>query len=167
MNAMPPTSYQDIAGAIELAETYAEDGAPHSAADQLVEARNLIDKMLTPAATAPTPAMPLPQFMETVTGALVRRTPAEVAQVPWVAQTISAYAPHINALRELAETTAQRYQAALVDWIEVRQECTCVVTCAEDPASACSLSGKRHVHPLDRHGRFGPCPEHRDAVGDL
>ncbi|MFJ1742502.1 hypothetical protein ACIOG4_27985 [Streptomyces microflavus] len=48
-------------------------------------------------------------------------------------------------------------------------ECTCVITCAEDPQSACSLSGERHVHPAirDRPGAYGPCPEHPDAPGDL
>lgn len=46
-------------------------------------------------------------------------------------------------------------------------ECTCVVSCAEDPATACSLSGRPHVHPDDGRGIFGPCPEHPDAPGDL
>jgi len=46
-------------------------------------------------------------------------------------------------------------------------ECTCVVSCADDPATSCTLSGTRHVHPLDAHGNFGRCPEHPDAPGDL
>lgn len=46
-------------------------------------------------------------------------------------------------------------------------ECTCVHTCAEDPVTACSLSGTWHVHPDDGLGIFGPCPEHPDAPGDL
>ncbi|AKN68693.1 hypothetical protein QR97_01735 [Streptomyces sp. PBH53] len=45
--------------------------------------------------------------------------------------------------------------------------CTCVTNCAEDPKSACSLSGLRHVHPRTRTGQYGPCPEHPDAPGDL
>lgn len=47
-------------------------------------------------------------------------------------------------------------------------ECTCVINCVEDPKTACSLSGKRHVHPAipGRPGVYGPCPEHLDAPGD-
>lgn len=47
------------------------------------------------------------------------------------------------------------------------QKCTCVHTCAEDPQTACSLSGQWHVHPDNGLGIFGPCPEHPDAPGDL
>jgi hypothetical protein len=39
-------------------------------------------------------------------------------------------------------------------------DCTCIHTCAEDPPTACSLSGEWHVHPGD------PCPVHPDAPGD-
>lgn len=39
-------------------------------------------------------------------------------------------------------------------------ECTCYHTCAEDPATACSLSGDFHVHAGE------PCPSHPDAPGD-
>ncbi|MFJ4342660.1 hypothetical protein [Streptomyces sp. NPDC088915] len=47
-------------------------------------------------------------------------------------------------------------------------ECTCVTNCAEDPKTACALSGRRHVHPAipGRPGVYGPCPEHPDAPGD-
>lgn len=38
--------------------------------------------------------------------------------------------------------------------------CTCVQFCAEDPPTACSLSGEPHVHPGD------PCPVHPEAPGD-
>lgn len=38
--------------------------------------------------------------------------------------------------------------------------CECVHTCAEDPATACSLSGEFHVHPDQL------CPVHPDAPGD-
>jgi hypothetical protein len=38
--------------------------------------------------------------------------------------------------------------------------CTCIHTCAEDPPTACSLSGDWHVHPGE------PCPVHPDAPGD-
>jgi hypothetical protein len=45
-------------------------------------------------------------------------------------------------------------------------ECTCVENCAEDPRTACSLSGIPHVHPDDGSGTFGPCPVHPDRPGD-
>lgn len=40
-------------------------------------------------------------------------------------------------------------------------DCECVYSCADDPATACSLSGEWHVHP-----DLGPCPAHPDAPGD-
>jgi hypothetical protein len=46
-------------------------------------------------------------------------------------------------------------------------DCTCLYSCADDPASACSLSGDWHVHPQDARGVTGPCPLHPDAPGDL
>jgi hypothetical protein len=46
--------------------------------------------------------------------------------------------------------------------------CRCVENCAEDPATACGLSGTPHVHPdTSGTGAFGPCPQHPDAPGDL
>lgn len=39
-------------------------------------------------------------------------------------------------------------------------QCTCYHTCAEDPRTACSLSGTWHVHPGE------PCPVHPEAEGD-
>lgn len=39
-------------------------------------------------------------------------------------------------------------------------DCECYHTCAEDPDTACSLSGQFHVHPGE------PCPVHPDAPGD-
>ncbi|MFJ9900522.1 hypothetical protein ACIQPR_45065 [Streptomyces sp. NPDC091280] len=48
------------------------------------------------------------------------------------------------------------------------QDCTCVEFCNEDPKTACSLSGRPHVHPAShRSSGFGPCPVHPDAPGDL
>lgn len=38
--------------------------------------------------------------------------------------------------------------------------CECVKDCAQDPPTACSLSGEWHVHPGE------PCPVHPDAPGD-
>lgn len=46
-------------------------------------------------------------------------------------------------------------------------DCTCVYSCADDPATACSLSGVWHVHPDTGSGVFGPCPVHPEAPGDL
>ncbi|MER7982440.1 hypothetical protein [Streptomyces sp. NPDC095817] len=46
------------------------------------------------------------------------------------------------------------------------QDCTCVEFCNEDPKTACSLSGRRHVHPASQGAGFGPCPVHPDAPGD-
>lgn len=48
----------------------------------------------------------------------------------------------------------------------VADTCTCVTNCQEADGG-CSLSGTRHVHPRTRSGQYGPCPEHRDAPGDL
>jgi hypothetical protein len=39
-------------------------------------------------------------------------------------------------------------------------DCTCYHTCAEDPGTACSLSGEWHVHPGE------PCPVHPGVPGD-
>ncbi|MET8411731.1 hypothetical protein ABZV34_27160 [Streptomyces sp. NPDC005195] len=47
------------------------------------------------------------------------------------------------------------------------QDCTCVEFCDEDPKTACSLSGRRHVHPASQEPGFGPCPIHPDAPGDI
>lgn len=47
------------------------------------------------------------------------------------------------------------------------RECRCVFSCADDPDTACSLSGTHHVHPGTRTGTFGRCPVHPDAPGDL
>jgi hypothetical protein len=46
-------------------------------------------------------------------------------------------------------------------------ECRCVVSCADDPATMCSLSGTHHVHPDDGSGAFGRCLLHPDSLGDL
>jgi hypothetical protein len=47
----------------------------------------------------------------------------------------------------------------------VGAECRCVYSCADDPPTACHLSGDWHTHP-DEDGGFGPCPAHPDAPGD-
>ncbi|HEV7651313.1 MAG TPA: hypothetical protein VGP26_24450 [Actinophytocola sp.] len=48
---------------------------------------------------------------------------------------------------------------------QVKPDCLCVHTCADDPATACHLSGQWHTHP-DEEGGFGPCLVHPDAPGD-
>lgn len=53
------------------------------------------------------------------------------------------------------------------DALDEIQDCTCVEFCNEDPKTACSLSGRRHVHPASQGAGFGPCPVHPDAPGDL
>lgn len=47
-------------------------------------------------------------------------------------------------------------------------ECTCIEHCAEDPKTACSLSGIPHVHPETPGfpGITGPCPIHPERPGD-
>lgn len=68
----------------------------------------------------------------------------------------------------MIDTTALRTQ-----WIEDHDrlpdigDCTCLYSCADDPAEACSLSGEWHVHPQDERGVTGACPLHPDAPGDL
>jgi hypothetical protein len=47
------------------------------------------------------------------------------------------------------------------------QDCTCVEFCAEDPKTACTLSGRQHVHPAGQGSGFGPCPVHPDVPGDV
>jgi hypothetical protein len=49
----------------------------------------------------------------------------------------------------------------------IAEECRCVMSCADDPPTMCSLSGEPHVHPDDGSDTFGRCPVHPDAAGDL
>jgi hypothetical protein len=56
------------------------------------------------------------------------------------------------------ETEAERVSRETLE--REKAECTCVHDCADDPATACSLSGEWHVHPEE------PCPVHPDAPGD-
>ncbi|MFJ7004187.1 hypothetical protein ACIQU7_24025 [Streptomyces albidoflavus] len=153
---------------VAVAETFAEDGATMTAADCLVAAVAIIRSILEPGPEAARTVVPLEKLVETVTGALHRRSPAEVAAVPSVAQAIGMHAPRIRALGEAAATAQEQYLAALVEWIGRDWTCRCFVNCAEDPRSACGLSGQPHVHPQDRRrpGITGACPMHPDAPGD-
>ncbi|WP_331732931.1 hypothetical protein OG613_48945 (plasmid) [Streptomyces sp. NBC_00015] len=164
------SEYARIRGLIDVAETYAEDGAPQTAVARLLAARALIDGIVQPLPEPTTATMPLEQLVDAVEAASWRKTPDEVAAMPWVAEAINQHDPLIRALGKRAELARRQHQVALVDWIQQDRECTCVTHCAEDPATACSLSSKeRHVHPaLPGHpGVYGPCPRHPDAPGDL
>ncbi|GAA5070458.1 hypothetical protein [Streptomyces similanensis] len=153
---------------VDVAETYAEDGAPLSAMQNLVDAIAVIRSVIEPAPRQDRQPMALERLVTTVEGALHLREPEEVAAVPWVAEAISLHEPSIRALSEVAALADQRYRAALVEWITRDWTCLCVTSCDEDPATACGLSGQRHVHPEipGRPGVYGPCPVHPDALGD-
>lgn len=58
----------------------------------------------------------------------------------------------------------EKPEPAALDEID---DCTCIEFCDEDPTTACTLSGRRHVHPASTGEGFGPCPIHPDAPGDL
>jgi hypothetical protein len=128
----------------------------------------VIRRIIEPAPDENRRPMPLEQLVETVEDALHRRKPEEIAAVPWVAEAIGLHAPAIRALGEVAALAEKQHQAALVKWITRDWTCLCVVSCDEDPATACSLSGQRHVHPElpGQPGVYGPCPIHPDAPGD-
>ncbi|RZU28218.1 hypothetical protein EV284_6384 [Streptomyces sp. BK022] len=160
--------FAQIRERVDLAETYAEDGATMTAMQTLTDAVTAILGMIQPSPDPDRKPMPLEQLVETVEGALYRRTAEQVAAVPWVAEAIGLHDPRIRALGEVAALAEQQYRAALVEWIGRDWTCLCVVSCAEDPATACSLSGERHVHPEipGRPGVYGPCPVHPDAPGD-
>lgn len=154
---------------VDVAETYAEDGAALSAMENLVDAIATIRSIIEPAPDQDRRPMSLERVVATVEGALHRRTAEEIAAVPWVAEAIGQHAPRIRALGEVVAVAEQQYRAALVEWIARDWTCLCVVSCGEDPATACSLSGRQHVHPAipGRPGVYGPCPQHPDAPGDL
>jgi hypothetical protein len=155
---------------VDIAEIYADDGAPMSAMENLVDAIAAIRLIIEPSPERDQCPMPLERLVELVEGAQHRRKPEEIAAVPWVAEAIGAHAPKMRGMGEVAALAEQRHRAALVEWITRDWTSLCVVNCAEDPATACSLSGReRHVHPAipGRPGVYGPCPMHPDAPGDL
>lgn len=153
---------------VDVAETYAEDGAAMSAMENLVEAIAEIRSIIEPTPKEDRRPVPLEQLVATVEGALHRRKAEEIAEVPWVAEAIGLHDPAIRAMGEVAALAEKLHQAALVEWITRDWTCLCVVSCDEDPATACSLSGQRHVHPEipGQPGIYGPCPVHPDAPGD-
>ncbi|MFI1226049.1 MULTISPECIES: hypothetical protein [Streptomyces] len=172
MSAVPSKlaeQFDNVRELVNVAETYAEDGAPMSAMQNLVDAIATIRSIIEPAPDQDQRPMPLEWLVETVEGAQHRRKPEEVAAVPWVAEAIGLHAPAIRALGEVAALAEQQYRAALVEWITRDSTCRCVVSCDEDPTTACSLAGQPHVHPEipGRPGVYGPCPVHLEAVGDL
>ncbi|MFE7072640.1 hypothetical protein ACFU96_21415 [Streptomyces sp. NPDC057620] len=171
MSAIPSKltdRFDKVRELVDVAEMYAADGAPMSAMQSLVEAITNIRSIIEPAPDQDRHPMARERLVETVEGALHRRTPEEVAAVPWVAASIGEHDERIGALASLVETVTAQHQAALVKWITRDWTCLCVVSCAEDPATACSLSGQQHVHPAipGQTGVYGPCPMHPDAPGD-
>lgn len=126
MSAVPATPivpsalaarFDEIRALVDLAETYAADGAPMSAMQNLVDAIAAIRSMIEPAPDDIQEPMPLDDLVATVTAALLRRTPHEVASVPWVAKAIGAHEPSIRAMGEVAGHAEERYRAKLVEWI--------------------------------------------------
>lgn len=59
-----------------------------------------------------------------------------------------------------ARTHPDPYAATIEQVRRDAADCECVLHCAEDPKTACSLSGEWHVHPE------WPCAVHPDAPGD-
>ncbi|MCG8971841.1 hypothetical protein [Streptomyces sp. CL12-4] len=153
---------------VDLAETYAEDGAPVSATHNLVDAIKAIRAIIEPAPDQDRRPVTLEQLLATVEGARRTRELEEIAAVPWIAEVIGQHAPAIRALGEVAAQAEQQYRTALIEWMSRDWTCLCVVSCDEDPATACSLSGQEHVHPEipGQPGVYGPCPLHPDAPGD-
>ncbi|MEY9839433.1 hypothetical protein [Streptacidiphilus sp. EB103A] len=96
----------------------------------------------------------------------VRYQPGHL-RAEWVQKLVNDNVPDILRAALEAGADGQRSQAARRTALQDAQECTCVVSCADDPATACSHSGVLHVHPAGPVGTFGPCPVHPDAPGDL
>ncbi|MET8696849.1 hypothetical protein ABZV65_30415 [Streptomyces bauhiniae] len=154
---------------VDLAETYAEDGAPLTAVHNLVDAIAVIQGIIQPPdAASDRRPVSLEKLVDAAVSTSRYRSVQATAAVPHIAEQIGLHDPRIRALGEVAALAEQQYRAALVEWIERDWTCRCIVSCAEDPATACSLSGEQHVHPAipGRPGVYGPCPLHPDAPGD-
>lgn len=100
------------------------------------------------------------------------RADAEVAAMrERVAGDVDAYADELCPEHEDDEQPRATCEECATDGAEVdgreHVECRCVESCADDPDTACSLSGIPHVHPDDGSDTFGACPVHPDAPGDL
>lgn len=173
------TDYAAIAETVERAERLAEDGATVGVRSLLLEARAMIDTALG----AATPIYPETLRIQAALLDLHPKTenprhgccaPPQLCRghvdecrsrehplggVPWPCATLRAAGITSDAD---AAKVRRLSAAAAVD------ECTCVTNCAEDPKTACSLSGRSHVHPAipGFPGVYGPCPEHPDAPGD-
>ncbi|MFZ3557128.1 hypothetical protein [Streptomyces sp. BH055] len=167
---MPSIDFTSITNALSLAETYADDGAPVSARANLLRARALIDTALHPDKMA---GIFLPGRQYVLGDGYTAPEETLIFLVEHV-----MYHPERKIFRAVGwEKTGApdaRWHGQFHDedegdeWKPYAEpdECTCVINCAEDPRSGCSLSGRRHVHPLTR-GQYGQCPEHPDAEGDL
>ncbi|MER6519986.1 hypothetical protein ABT246_24420 [Streptomyces sp. NPDC001553] len=114
-----------------------------------------------------------------VTPELERLRAAAAAHAAAEETAVKALAARRASLRDIADATgvpvrrvkqllARSATAPGAQPAEASEECTCVLACAEDPKTSCSLSGQRHVHPAvpGRPGVCGPCPKHPDAPGD-
>ncbi|MGW2984090.1 hypothetical protein [Streptomyces goshikiensis] len=109
---------------------------------------------------------------------LERLRAADDARTAALAEAVKALALRRATLRDIADATrvpvarvkqllAGSAAAPGIQPAEAPEECTCVLTCAEDPKTSCSLSGQRHVHPAipGRPGVYGQCPKHPDTPG--
>ena len=76
------------------------------------------------------------------------------------AREIVTEAPHMEIVRREASG-----EWTVLDEID---DCTCIEYCDQDPKTACSLSGRPHVHPEipGMPGVYGPCPIHPERPGD-
>ncbi|NML55086.1 hypothetical protein HHL19_35845 [Streptomyces sp. R302] len=164
----PAEKFKRVRELVDAAEAHAENGAAHRAMESLVDAAVVIHHLLDPNPGQTWASRSLEGAVRLVEGAKYRRTPEQIAGAPIVQDAIGQHAPEIRALGETAALAERRYRAALIEWITRDWTCRCLVSCADDPATACSLSGREHVHPEipSLPGVFGPCPQHPDAPGD-
>ncbi|MET9776240.1 hypothetical protein ABZ023_18600 [Streptomyces sp. NPDC006367] len=163
-----------IKAAIDLAETYDQDGAPLSARRNLLHARTLLDRIVRS-----TGAVPKNFFVPDSTYVLGDGFTAPEDTRYFRVEHVMRH-PDRGIWRAVGWERTGRPEAPwhgdfhdedeFEDWTLLRHHdaCACVTHCDQDPATACSLSGIRHVHPAvpGRPGAYGPCPDHPDAPGD-
>jgi hypothetical protein len=107
------------------------------------------------------PAHPPRRLDQLVTGMIERVGPL-VIYPNNTSRDLRWLAAGLDALARAADQAADA-----IDRDRRAEECRCVVSCADDPDTACSLSGIPHVHPDTDSDTFGPCPVHPDAPGDV
>ncbi|MGW2421461.1 hypothetical protein ACWC0C_19805 [Streptomyces sp. NPDC001709] len=163
-----------VKNAIDLAETYDQDGAPLSARRNLLHARTLLDRLVRS-----TGAVPEDFFVPGSTYALGDGFTAPEDVRYFLVEHVMRHPDRgiwravgweRTGLPEAPWHGGFHDEGEFKDWTALLPDdaCTCVTHCDQDPATACSLSGIRHVHPAlpGRPGAYGPCPEHPDAPGD-